>query len=1030
MALDLDDLELPNLASPNTAALVNVKRESVEVAGQGRGAGLAKRRKSTLAAPSGSAQPECTSAVGALVAAAATSATDDGALVAATSATDEMDEFADKECLGCHRSSASGRCWARPEELLQWALSGYKGLWCRDCFNLWRLNYQTRSTLVMLPCHLASDVTFEDDWHTALLAWISLRRAGHERISGPLLAERVEMVKWLMQALGVPIYGYKVVPLAELSADVAPPSAADLVTVQVHGSDQVGVMVRVPSKASGAIARPLDGSTFGLPSRRRLLSTLESDLPMLEKIFGQAVVPGAVGSGRSMLAGVVVKTEKSSPERAELPKEAKKVYQKLRAHVANAKLLLNNFEGDEWEDMKEASFTQILGKLGTSQLEAAEQQVEWMIEQASSWYHGFKDTKEFIRKHRNILRAKASNSTWDKFGELDTPISKVYDFLQKHISIGLSFTIVRIRSHFQAVSSSDTAHGLYERLTGIHSIGLFSALSAMDSDACSRLSADNWLRGLVVGQIASSVECLATDEVEEARSTLESNVKKSVSLLQTFPKPEALKEVIVDLEMFWKVCAAGLASEVVDTKSAIAAKAHIHNSARLAILAKALAESNGGLELVAPIVQMETKGVHDTLADSRFEAGLGCFSDMAMLRVQIAVSEVDAPDGHASLAKYIIHNTTLATSRPMMAPSLMTDAMSQVAEALKLWSPLRFDSMLNSLSVFVNCVGSTFVAIDIALVHHIYQACKAPIVAMSASGEQTIADNVSVLHTQTQALGLAMTPLVHSSTAELSTTFTNFAKMFKGSESLVAEVGGFAEQAAHNETARQAIYKSLGAISNLVAFGYPEGQAEAIDQWVANGEKSFLALAINLLNEVKVLKEIGALDFSNLCLDQPSEDQVHDQANAMDRGSVEMEAIVGLHMDDAGPVPIKALVHLPETVCSLQAVVFAENLLTQSVGGLVGRLGDLAQLGGIIKEQCAEEPCAASTLAEVIQKLVEPGAMLSSVGVMSQYLLRGASTAWPSVCALEMLEDLTSSKKQGLDNRLLGSSSIFQLPQS
>ena len=63
-------------------------------------------------------------------------------------------EAVDKGCSGCSRNCVVGRCWVNIDEMIQWALPQQRGLWCRDCFNLWRLCFQSRTTLVMLPCHL------------------------------------------------------------------------------------------------------------------------------------------------------------------------------------------------------------------------------------------------------------------------------------------------------------------------------------------------------------------------------------------------------------------------------------------------------------------------------------------------------------------------------------------------------------------------------------------------------------------------------------------------------------------------------------------------------------------------------------------------------------------------------------------------------------------------------------------------------------------------------------------------------------
>ena len=299
--------------------------------------------------------------------------------------------------------------------------------------------------------------------------------------------------------------------------------------MHIDGQDQIGAMVRVPRSARSAFPRPIEDGTMMIPTRSMLFCSPEN-FKVMGNIFGHATLDKT-----SRSVGTTI-TQKTSPERGgSLSKDAKKVYGKLRSHIANAKLLLSGFESDEWEDIRETSMRQVLAKLGASHLEAAEQQVEWMIEEASSWYHGVKDTKLFVRLYREVRNTKGSG--WDRFAELDAVSAKVYEFLQKHIDVSLSFTALRIKARFQA--AGDQPRSLHERLTDANEVGLFSALGKMHSDTASHLNADSWMRGLVVGHIASTIEGIASDEVDDARVRLESCLNKSANLLRTCPKSEA-----------------------------------------------------------------------------------------------------------------------------------------------------------------------------------------------------------------------------------------------------------------------------------------------------------------------------------------------------------------------------------------------------------------------------------------------------------------------------------------------------------
>ena len=74
--------------------------------------------------------------------------------------------------------------------IVPWAFK--RGRWCRDCHNTWRNKHSQEHTLVMfakwLKC-LPNKKIFQMN----VLAWCSLVAEGHTRITGAVIAQRVEM---------------------------------------------------------------------------------------------------------------------------------------------------------------------------------------------------------------------------------------------------------------------------------------------------------------------------------------------------------------------------------------------------------------------------------------------------------------------------------------------------------------------------------------------------------------------------------------------------------------------------------------------------------------------------------------------------------------------------------------------------------------------------------------------------------------------------------------------------------------------
>jgi hypothetical protein len=106
-------------------------------------------------------------------------------------------------------------------------------------------------------------------------------------------------------------------------------------------------------------------------------------------------------------------------------------------------------------------------------------------------------------------------------------------------------------------------------------------------------------------------------------------------------------------------------------------------------------------------------------------------------------------------------------------------------------------------------------------------------------------------------------------------------------------------------------------------------------------------------------------------------------------------------------VPIQDVANMPSTIADLPVVAYAERILVRSVSGLVKRFGDLVELEAFAK--APSPPSSTSTLREVIQTFVSPHAMTFSVSAMSQHVVAKGENVWPSVVAVEILEDIMDS---------------------
>jgi hypothetical protein len=284
---------------------------------------------------------------------------------------DEEDDDKRKCCIGCHRNARTGRCFVRPdEEAVAWAFPSGRGCWCRDCYNVWRLRFSQKMPLATMSYHLKQNTTVITEFEVALVSYISLRRNGSDRVNGPALAERMELVEWIAGAFGMPLGRFLVVPISDVVCLASP---GFLVTIKNKFGFELGAMVvdeNVAAHGGVEVARPGDPSGMQLVSRRVLNTNNITDTAKMGELFGVASVePQAT----------IVKTETDSSCK-DMTKSGKKTHKRVMAAVSAAAILLHSFQGDEWEDMKERSFTKPMEKLMEAQLEAAHEQVDELIQ--------------------------------------------------------------------------------------------------------------------------------------------------------------------------------------------------------------------------------------------------------------------------------------------------------------------------------------------------------------------------------------------------------------------------------------------------------------------------------------------------------------------------------------------------------------------------------------------------------------------------------------------------------------------------
>jgi len=314
------------------------------------------------------------------------------------------DEEGSIACPGCHRSRTTGVCFLTGACPTPWALPDRKGAWCRDCFNCWRLTYQSKCTLVLFGMWLRSAKNY-CEWETRLVAFLSLKSENIERVSEAMILIRVRSIDFALKMMCANPGPCEVRPLEAALATITNFEASRLIVMTKPGSDGnyakcVGYLVdTTPSKAD-LIGRPADGSWLGW-HRQAALATDDSsrDMDFLKQAFGDESV--------SLVTSTPGSTATPAQNQIAAAKHQSTAEKKGNSILSWALSHLESWSSPEWTKIKEATFTSTLTKLASSKTEAAITEgdeadiVKSLNRCSAALSHG----KLFSKKHREFVKS-------------------------------------------------------------------------------------------------------------------------------------------------------------------------------------------------------------------------------------------------------------------------------------------------------------------------------------------------------------------------------------------------------------------------------------------------------------------------------------------------------------------------------------------------------------------------------------------------------------------------------------------------
>jgi hypothetical protein len=442
------------------------------------------------------------------------------------------------------------------------------------------------------------------------------------------------------------------------------------------------------------------------------------------------------------------------------------------------------------------------------------------------------------------------------------------------------------------------------------------------------------------------------------------------------------------------VISVGLDGAQSNLSDAVVAKTTLMQSARFTLLSKALSETACGIELLSPLVALEQDTAQDILGDSRFDGALACFQDEAMFQVCLQVTEDD-------LCMLVVKNHELVDMSPMMIERVLAGSLAQLAEAAKLWSPLRTEWWQNDLMRFVEKFTRTLNAIDVVFVMKMRQQCH----CLFSSSAHTRGNDSEDLQRELQEISQPLQAVAPTNTNNMINSLSNIGNLFPKLGKLQETITRAIEGAKHNATIREQIVNFMGCLGRVGEMGMPANATDVVKQWQARGEDCCLTHAVDLIKYAVELQTAGFFHMKDICVADADQSFLSSE-------TVHMECCI-VHMGKSDDNPTLAdLAGTSTHLASLPVVVYCKSMVQQCTSVLA------EHLWGSLGLECIKVPhedAIAHThgqdklISDISDIFVDRVIAHDIVATLSKHLASQNEFELPSISTFAVLEKIIAS---------------------
>ena len=852
----------------------------------------------------------------------------------------EDNECEDKECIGCFRSCRNGLCWFSLL-LVAWALPGQRGQWCKDCFNCWRLMFSNQATLIVFTQWLRRDINF-CKWELTLLAYLSLKKDGSDRVSENMVHTRVATLTWSFQAMNVPITRGIISKLSEVNSD-SPLDPARLVSMASSSGDRcLGYVREEPRFSTGNfVQRP--GERHAVFKWRSILYTdHRGDMDILRTNFPNDQFALEGDPERQIVVSAVAVSK----------------HCKIDALIDWAKTHLIAFSSSEWPALKESSFTPAFIKFAAFKAEVASEGADDIVSKCDLWTKALTQAKLFIRRYKTYVKNKKASNLMN----LHPAIDVVVTFLNEmSVEMHVSLATLRLKVLFYC-STKKTWADMFREIVGL---GLEAVVGSIPSGG--DVSAEGWLRSLLLGKIAYDVEHLDVKACEAKRSEFANCCHDISGIIGRFAKQVACGPVAADMASLHDFFSSGLVGSEVSAAKAFELEAELKKP-KFTLVKDALDKSPAGQEFSMALRDILRRGAEDSIADSRCELSTEALNDDIVVRVV-----VNAEGGCLSL-----RNAHLVIAGDVDMLFSLHESLQYLLEAKRQWSPVRLLEQTETIKGVVLNILQGVEAIDLAMRWLLRDLVIEVLEAASGVSEDMQA-KVSFEHSFDGEP--ADTVELLSSTSAFSNKYAQFMDVLMNSSRQLENVSGLVEKMhtvcfvgrANSKTASLVMNVALGLIK-LFECDFFAKPVEAFRVWVESPQDSTFQVALSWVEDVQAL--VSSDDFVLL------------------GGNVEGSTSIQLQGSDGdligAPTTIDSIVGLRSLACGGPLAQRTRMALGEVASLIVTAFAEAIEIEGLKLQAPIVDDFSTKTIQQIVETFVNPARMTKSQNMAMKKFMRNS----------------------------------------